>query len=187
MDEKQSCGIRNMSEDKVAEIAAEWAAGEWFFGMWPGPAKLLFRCFLFLFAAGSAGLAGDHGSYVTIPEAWDQLGGIQQRFSEYQVILEPDRNESEWWAGAPSVVRDDNGDFWLACRMRTADAPRGLRGYEIRILKSIDGVQFRKVHTIPREKVPIPGFERPSLIIDPETRQVQAVLAADPGTMDRGA
>lgn len=131
--------------------------------------KLLFICFVFLFAAGNAVLAGDHGSRITLPEAGDQLGGIPQRFSEYQVVLEPDKNEPEWWAGAPSVVRDDQGDFWMACRMRTADAPRGLRGYEIRILQSSDGVHFRQAHSITREEVPIPGFERPSLIVDPDT------------------
>ena len=87
----------------------------------------------------------------------------------YTVILEPDRNEPEWWAGAPSVARDRDGTFWLACRMRTADAPRGLRGYEIRILRSDDGIHFARVHCIRREDVPIPGFERPALLTDPRT------------------
>ena len=49
--------------------------------------------------------------------------------------------------------------------------PRGLRGYEIRILKSEDGIKFKKVHAIKREKVPIPGFERPALLIDPELQK----------------
>jgi hypothetical protein len=53
--------------------------------------------------------------------------------------------------------------------MRTADAPLGRRGYEIRILRSRDGVNFEKVHSILREQVPIPGFERPSLLMDPKT------------------
>lgn len=96
-------------------------------------------------------------------------GSISGKFGQYEVIVEPDKNEPEWWAGAPSVVRDGDGVFWLACRMRLADAPRGLRGYEIRILRSEDGVHFNKVHTIAREAVPIPGFERPCLLIDPET------------------
>jgi hypothetical protein len=53
--------------------------------------------------------------------------------------------------------------------MRTAEGQRGRRGYEIRILCSEDGRVFRKVHAIRREEVPIPGFERPSLLLDPAT------------------
>lgn len=100
-----------------------------------------------------------------------ELKDIAQSFTTYDVILEPDKNEPEWWAGGPSVVRDDQGIFWLACRMRTADSPRGLRGYEIRILRSEDGITFEKVHHIPREQVPIPGFERPALLIDPQSKK----------------
>lgn len=88
-------------------------------------------------------------------------------FSRYDVILRPDRDEPEWWAGAPSVARGDDGTFWLAARMRTANSQRGLRGYEIRILRSSDGVKFDPVHSIKREEVPIPGFERPALLRDP--------------------
>ncbi len=107
--------------------------------------------------------------------AADAVGGLIERlpvgFHEYSVILEPDKDEPEWWAGAPSVVRDKEGTFWLACRMRTANAPRGLRGYEIRILRSSDGIHFTKAHSIRREDVPIPGFERPALLTDPQTSQ----------------
>ena len=105
------------------------------------------------------------------PTAEALLGPLPAQFRKYDVILEPDKDAADWWAGAPSVVRDPNGTFWLACRMRTADAPRGLRGYEIRILRSADGIHFKKVHRIPREAVPIPGFERPALLIDPKTGQ----------------
>jgi hypothetical protein len=97
------------------------------------------------------------------------LDNVPAQFQDYTVIQEPDKNAAEWWAGAPSVVRDSKGTFWLACRMRTAEAPRGLRGYEIRILRSSDGIHFEKAHRIGREAVPIPGFERPALLIDPKT------------------
>jgi hypothetical protein len=105
------------------------------------------------------------------PEVSNELKSIAKQFEKYNVILEPDKNESEWWAGAPSVAKDENGVFWLACRMRSPEYPRGLRGYEIRILKSEDGIHFKKVHTIHREDVPIPGFERPALLIDPKTKE----------------
>lgn len=116
-------------------------------------------------------LCGAHGgdwksALEAVKTAFD---GIPARFRDYKVILEPDQNEPEWWAGAPSVARDKTGTFWLACRMRTADSPRGLRGYEIRILQSSDGIRFEKVHGIRREDVPIPGFERPALLMDPQT------------------
>jgi len=119
-------------------------------------------CFLVSLAFG-----GNNNEAVSRTKGW--FGNIPAKFRSYRVILEPDKDEAEWWAGAPSVVRDPNGIFWLACRMRTADSPRGLRGYEIRILRSRDGIHFEKAHRIRREDVPIPGFERPALLIDPAT------------------
>jgi len=101
----------------------------------------------------------------------DLYGELPARMVQYDVVLEPDENEPEWWAGAPSVSRDDDGTFWLAARMRTAQSPRGLRGYEIRILRSGDGIDFEQVHAIHRDDVPIPGFERPALLRDPDTGQ----------------
>lgn len=104
-----------------------------------------------------------------IPAPAKEYEAIRQRFETYDVILKPDKQEPEWWAGAPSVIRDPQGVFWLACRMRDAVSPRGLRGYEIRILRSEDGVHFQTAHRILREAVPIPGFERPALLIDPHS------------------
>lgn len=104
------------------------------------------------------------------PGVGSDYGGIPAKLlGDYEVILRPDREEPEWWAGAPSVVRDPDGTFWLACRMRTGEGQRGLRGYEIRILRSGDGVHFDPVLRIRREDVPIPGFERPALLRDPRT------------------
>lgn len=112
-----------------------------------------------------------HGQQWTgpVPEVTGPYGIVPQKFTEFEVVLEPDKDEAEWWAGGPSVVRDAKGVFWMAARMRTADAPFGLRGYEVRILRSEDGLRFKVVHRIKREDVPIPGFERPALLIDPAT------------------
>lgn len=104
-----------------------------------------------------------------LPTVVGPYGDVAKAFQDYDVILKPERDEAEWWAGAPSVVQDAEGTFWLACRMRSPEHPRGLRGYEIRILRSKDGVAFKRVHSIHREDVPIPGFERPALAIDPDT------------------
>ncbi len=106
---------------------------------------------------------------LSLPAAGDGYGKILDGFRNYEVILRPDADKPEWWAGAPSVAIDDDGTFWMACRMRTAESQRGLRGYEIRILRSADGVHFAKAHSLKREDVPIKGFERPALLRDPKT------------------
>lgn len=95
-----------------------------------------------------------------------RLDQLRSRFQEYTVVLQPDEDRPEWWAGAPSVCRDASGTFWMACRMREGLSPRGRRGYEIRILRSDDGLRFVPVHALRREDVPIAGFERPALLYD---------------------
>jgi hypothetical protein len=107
------------------------------------------------------------------------------QFDTYKVVLKPDRNVTDWWAGAPSVILTDEGTFYLAARMREGNSPRGLRGYEIRLLKSVDGYQFEHIHSIKREQVPIPGFERPALVIDPETKRLK-LYACGPFQEGRG-
>ena len=107
--------------------------------------------------------------HVSLPQVPESLRSVTSHFENYEVVLRPDKDAPEWWAGAPSVAIDDDGVFWMACRMRTAEAERGLRGYEIRILKSADGVHFERALSIKREEVPIPGFERPALLRDPKT------------------
>lgn len=102
----------------------------------------------------------DTSGYAAIGEAFSSPG---------ITVLKPDKEAPEWWAGAPSVVRDRDGVFWMACRMRIGEGQRGLRGYEIRLLRSEDGSVFHTELSIKREDVPIPGFERPSLLIDPTT------------------
>ncbi len=111
-----------------------------------------------------------------VPEIAPALVNVSEHFNDYDVVLEPDKDAPEYWAGAPSVVRDDKGTFWMACRMRSPEHPRGLRGYEIRILKSDDGIHFEKYHSILRQEVPIPGFERPALLIDPDTKEFKLYI-----------
>ncbi|MCP4639237.1 MAG: glycoside hydrolase family 32 protein [bacterium] len=97
------------------------------------------------------------------------LDRIVNAFSEYTVILEPDENTPEWWAGAPSACRAKDGTFYLAARMREGNSPRGKRGYEVRILRSEDGKVFEPVAHVKREDAGVPGFERPALVQDPHT------------------
>ncbi len=97
------------------------------------------------------------------------LNALVQALAQYEVILEPDRDEAEWWAGAPSVLRAEEGRFYLAARMRNPLTPKGQRGYETRILASEDGKHFETVHRITREAAGVAGFERPALLQDPGT------------------
>jgi len=124
-----------------------------------------FTCALALLLIGGAAFAAP-GIRQGIPGPY---GSIPAKFEDFAVIVEPEEDAAEWWAGAPSVVRDEDGVFWLACRMRTPELPRGLRGYELRILRSEDGVNFEHVKSIFREDIPIATFERPALAIDPDT------------------
>ena len=98
-----------------------------------------------------------------------KLEGGQRIINDYEVILEPDEDVAQWWAGAPSVLLTDDGTFYLAARMREGRSPRGRRGYEIRILQSADGRHFEPINHILREAAGVPVFERPALLRDPQT------------------
>ena len=134
------------------------------------PASFLFVAFLLIISTIKT-LAQDSEWKGPLPSIANELSSIAEKFNHYDVVLKPDKDAPEWWAGAPSVVRDEKGIFWMAARMRSPEHPRGLRGYEIRILKSQDGINFEQVYRIGREEVPIPGFERPALVIDPVTKK----------------
>ncbi len=103
--------------------------------------------------------------HATLP---DGFRGISDRFRDYTAILEPDRNEAEWWAGGPAVVRDRSGVFWMAARMRN-NHPTGPRGYELRLMRSEDGLRFRKVGQVLPAEAGVAGFERPALLLDPQS------------------
>lgn len=94
---------------------------------------------------------------------------IVAALSRYEVILEPDENLPEWWAGAPSVAVSQEGVFYLAARMREGRSRRGRRGYEIRILRSTDGHHFEAINHILRDDARVPVFERPAMVRDPQT------------------
>ncbi|MEE4311846.1 MAG: hypothetical protein V2J62_08225 [candidate division KSB1 bacterium] len=96
-----------------------------------------------------------------------KLDDLVKNLSDYSVVLAPDMNSPEWWAGAPSACLSDDGGIYLAARMREGDSPRGMRGYELRILKSSDGQHFDAIHQIHREDAGLSGFERPALVKDP--------------------
>jgi hypothetical protein len=123
---------------------------------------------LVIFQLFHAASAQDFSSHPAV--APGLYGRLPNTLSSYTVVLRPDTIQAEYWAGAPSVIVDKDGVFWMACRMRTAKAPRGWRGYEIRILSSKDGVHFHKENSIRSDQVPIPGFERPALVYDADRK-----------------
>ena len=137
---------------------------------------VVYRFFLVALLWCGAIQAQDAPPSLSLPEPAAAYRDIVEGFSGYDVILRPDTIAPEWWAGAPSVCRGADRTFWLAARMRTAESERGLRGYEIRILKSDDGVSFEKVHAIHRDDIPIKGFERPALLRDAETGKFKLYL-----------
>ncbi|HNR32644.1 MAG TPA: hypothetical protein PKI11_17270 [Candidatus Hydrogenedentes bacterium] len=96
-------------------------------------------------------------------------GSIPDLLKAYHVILEPDEDTPEWWAGAPSVARAQDGTFYLAARMREGNSPRGKRGYEVRTLKSDDGKHFTSINSLKREDAGVSGFERPALVRMPDS------------------
>jgi hypothetical protein len=111
------------------------------------------------------------------------LHDVPAALANYEVVLEPDENTPEWWAGGPSVTSADDGTFYLAARMREGKSPRGRRGYEIRILKSADGRHFTPVSSIRREDAGVAVFERPALRRDPNSGKFKLYGCAG---LDRG-
>ena len=108
---------------------------------------------------------------------------LSKTFDNYSVVLRPDRHAPGWWAGAPSVVRAADGTFYLVARMRGTDNPPGQRGYELRILKSRDGIRFEPIHAIRREDAGVRGFERAALVVDPVTKRFRLYACATTDTM----
>ncbi|MBU7005047.1 MAG: hypothetical protein HXS50_05730, partial [Theionarchaea archaeon] len=98
------------------------------------------------------------------------------RWKNYITILKPERNEPDWWAGAPSIATGPEGKTYLAARMREAISPRGKRGYEVRLLESRDGIEFEMIGRVKREEVPIKGFERPSILYNGSTGEFRLYL-----------
>ena len=86
--------------------------------------------------------AGD--SPLTVPAVANDLGAIAKQLNAPGItVLKPDKDEAEWWAGAPSVVRDrttyfdglpdahGRGRAWVA-------------RHEVRVLRSADGEHSRR-------------------------------------------
>jgi len=110
------------------------------------------------------------------------LDQIAAQLADYEVVLRPERDEAEWWAGAPAVCVDSDGTVWLVARMRSPERPKGERGYALWLLRSGDGIRFEKVRVWPREEAGVNGFERAALVRDPSTGKYRLFCCNDPGS-----
>ena len=109
------------------------------------------------------------------------LTRIVEQLADYQVVLQPERDAPEWWAGAPAVCVDPDGAVWLVARMRSPERPKGERGYALWLLRSEDGIAFVKVCAWTREEAGILGFERAALVRNPATGRYRLFYCTDPG------
>jgi hypothetical protein len=105
----------------------------------------------------------------------------RQRFwAEAALVAAPDDPAPGSWAGAPSVLRDDDGVWWLAYRLRR---PIGEgRGYANVVARSDDGVRFTTAARVSSTDLGAESLERPALVRTPEGRWRLYVSCATPGT-----
>ena len=101
--------------------------------------------------------------FADIP-TFDPLSGL--------VIAEPPGSGPGYWAGAPSVIYDDERKkFYLYYRLRW---PRGKgkfdRGGECRIAESDDGINFKTIWRATKDKFPTLSIERGCIVKTPDRK-----------------
>lgn len=84
------------------------------------------------------------------------------------------------WAGAPSAALGNDGEIYLAYRVRRPQ-PHG-RGYAVAVARSGDGVRFETLLTIDREAFGAESLERPALVATPDGAWRLYLSCATPGT-----
>ena len=105
---------------------------------------------------------------------------LHRFLADAELVVPPDVGGPGSWAGAPSALRDDDGTWWLAYRMRR---PVGEgRGYANVIARSADGVRFEPVVHLWSGDFGAESLERPALVRTPEGRWRLYVSCATPGT-----
>jgi hypothetical protein len=109
--------------------------------------------------------------------------GPEQRrrfWADAELVVPPAAAGPGSWAGAPSVLRDEESVWWLAYRMRR---PVGQgRGYANVVARSADGVRFEAVTRVMSDAFGAESLERPALVRTPEGRWRLYVSCATPGT-----
>src|SRR5690554_5054567 len=81
-------------------------------------------------------------------------------------IVTPADTTAGNWVGAPSVTYDaERKRYYLCYRVRQ---PRPVRGGELRIAESTDGVNFTDIWTCTKEELNSASIERAALVQTPE-------------------
>jgi hypothetical protein len=97
------------------------------------------------------------------------VNGLARFLPDYErsvSVLQPPEPGAGHWVGAPSAVRDADGVFWLAYRLRRpVNAGRGIA---VVLARSADGEHFEEVAAVDREAFSTASHERPALVARPE-------------------
>jgi len=113
---------------------------------------------------------GEHKKWLGVAPLFDPWKG--------KTIIKPPSKGRGYWAGAPSAMFDDDtGDFYLYYRLRK---PRPIRGGEIRIDRSPDGVKFKTVWKATREDFRSKSIEKSCLLKCPDGKFRLYVSYVDP-------
>jgi hypothetical protein len=98
-------------------------------------------------------------------KAYKRWFGIAPLFEPNKgtTVIEPLSSGSGWWAGAPSVLYDDNvKKFYLYYRIRK---PRELgRGTNCFIAESNDGVEFKTIWEASKEDLNTASMEKAAMV-----------------------
>lgn len=96
-------------------------------------------------------------------------------------VREPLDAGAGWWAGAPSVIFDDeSGRFYLYYRVRK---PIELgRGVGCRIAQSEDGISFEDIWTLEKDQIDSPSVERACIFKAPDGSWRLYMSYVDPET-----
>jgi len=101
------------------------------------------------------------------------------RWTGANVVVEPPATGPGTWAGGPSALRVGQ-ETYLAYRLRR---PIGEgRGYANIVARSSDGITFRTVTEVHKDRFGGASLERPALVVTPEGRWRLYVSVATPGT-----
>ncbi len=96
------------------------------------------------------------------------------------IAVRPPGNGPGFWAGGPCAVAGDEGEIFLAYRLRR---PVGQgRGYAVTVARSADGVRFETLLTIAKDEMDTESLERPALVRTPDGRWRLYLSCATSGT-----
>jgi hypothetical protein len=106
-------------------------------------------------------------------------GLLLPTLTDADIVASPGERQPGSWAGGPSAVWA-NGQVYLAYRLRR---PIGQgRGFRNVVAVSPDGVAFREIAHVERDRFGAESLERPALVVTPDGRWRLYVSCATQGT-----